>query len=61
MKEETKSTVRLMTWSEQIQWVMSHTDVEWENLYIVEEAAKASTPTMIRTTITNDKTEITYE
>lgn len=61
MKEETTSTVRPMTWSEQVQWVMSHTDVEWENLYIVEEAYKASTPTRIRTTITNGKTETTYE
>lgn len=61
MKEETKSTVRPMTWSEQMQWVMSHTDVEWENLYIVEEAAKSTTPTQIRTTTTNGITKITYE
>lgn len=61
MKEETKSTVRPMTWSEQMQWVMSHTDVEWENLYIVEEAAKATTPTQIRTTTTNGITKTTYE
>jgi hypothetical protein len=33
-----------MTWEEQVQWVMKNTDVELENLYIVEEIAKDSTP-----------------
>jgi len=35
---------REMTWEEQVQWVMKNTDVEMENLYIVEEIAKDSTP-----------------
>jgi thymidylate synthase len=35
---------RELTWKEQVQWVMKNTDVEWENLYIVEEIAKDSTP-----------------
>jgi thymidylate synthase len=36
---------RELTWEEQVQWVMKNTDVEWENLYIIEEIAKPSTPT----------------
>ena len=36
---------REMTWEERVQWVMKNTDVEWENLYIVEEVAKDTTPT----------------
>jgi thymidylate synthase len=36
---------RELTWEEQVQWVLKNTDVEWENLYIVEEIAKPSTPT----------------
>jgi thymidylate synthase len=35
---------RELTWEEQVQWVMKNTDIEWENLYIVEEIAKDSTP-----------------
>jgi len=35
---------REMTWEEQVQWVMKNTDVELENLYILEEIAKDSTP-----------------
>jgi len=35
---------RELTWEEQVKWVMKNTDVEWENLYIVEEIAKDSTP-----------------
>ena len=35
---------RELTWEEQVQWVMKNTDVEWENLYIVEEIAKETTP-----------------
>lgn len=35
---------RELTWDEHVQWVMKNTDVEWENLYIVEEIAKDSTP-----------------
>jgi len=35
---------RELTWEEQVQWVMRNTDVELENLYIVEEIAKDTTP-----------------
>jgi thymidylate synthase len=35
---------RDLTWEETVQWVMKNTDVEWENVYIVEEAAKETTP-----------------
>ena len=35
---------RELSWAEQVQWVMKNTDVELENLYIVEEIAKSSTP-----------------
>jgi thymidylate synthase len=35
---------RELTWEEQVQWVMKNTDVEWENLYIVEEISKDTTP-----------------
>ena len=35
---------RELSWEEQVQWVMKNTDVEWENLYIVEEIAKDTTP-----------------
>ena len=35
---------RELTWEEQVQWVMKNTNVELENLYIVEEIAKDSTP-----------------
>jgi len=35
---------RELTWEEQVQWVMKNTNVEWENLYIVEEIAKPTTP-----------------
>ena len=49
---------RKMTWEEQVQWVMKYTDVELENLYIVEEVAKPTTPTKIITVGYGDKTEI---
>jgi hypothetical protein len=52
---------REMTWEEQVQWVMKNTDVEWENLYIVEEIAKETTPTHIIKKIENGKTTISYE
>jgi thymidylate synthase len=39
---------REMTWEEQVQWVMKNTDVEMENLYIVEEIYKDSTPKRTR-------------
>jgi thymidylate synthase len=35
---------RELTWEEQVQWVMKNTNVEWENVYIVEEVAKPTTP-----------------
>lgn len=35
---------RELTWEEQVQWVLKNTDVELENLYIVEEIYKPSTP-----------------
>ena len=52
---------REMTWEEQVHWVMKNTDVEWENLYIVEEIAKETTPTHIVTKTENGKTTISYE
>lgn len=50
----TERETRTMTWAEQVQWVMRNTDVEWENLYIVEEIAKETTPTKVVTTTTKD-------
>jgi hypothetical protein len=50
----TETETRLMTWEEQVQWVMKYTDVEWENLYIVEEVYKDTTPTKVITTTTKD-------
>jgi len=35
---------RELSWEEQVQWVMKNTNVELENLYIVEEIAKPATP-----------------
>ena len=35
---------RELTWAEQVEWVFKNTDVEMENLYIVEEIAKPTTP-----------------
>ncbi len=35
---------RELTWEEQVHWVLKNTNVELENLYIVEEIAKPSTP-----------------
>jgi hypothetical protein len=52
---------RELTWDEQVQWVMRNTNVELENLYIVEEIAKPTTPTHIIETSINDRTVITYE
>lgn len=43
--EQAKEQIgRDMSWEEQVQWVMKNTDVEMENLYIVEEVYKDSTP-----------------
>ena len=52
---------RRMTWEEQVQWVMKNTDVEWENLYIVEEIYKDTTPTHIVTTQIGEEIITTYE
>jgi thymidylate synthase len=35
---------RELTWEEQVKWVMKNTNVELENVYIVEEVAKETTP-----------------
>ena len=50
-----------MTWEESVQWVMKNTNVEWENLYIVEEVYKKTTPNIIKTISYNNKTAIKYE
>ena len=50
-----------MTWEEQVQWVMRNTNVELENLYIVEEIAKPTTPTHVDTTQDGDEIVTTYE
>ncbi len=52
---------REMTWEEQVQWVMRNTNVELENLYIVEEIAKPTTPTHIIETLIDGRTVIEYE
>jgi hypothetical protein len=52
---------RELSWEERVQWVMKNTDVEWENLYIVEEVNKESSPTkQITITYQNEKIEV-YE
>jgi thymidylate synthase len=35
---------RELTWEQQVEWVMKNTNVELENVYIVEEVAKQTTP-----------------
>lgn len=52
---------REMTWDEQVQWVMRNTNVELENLYIVEEIAKSTTPTHIVTTQVGEEIVTSYE
>jgi hypothetical protein len=52
---------RLMTWEEKIEWVMRNTDIELENLYIVEEANKPTTPTIISIITYNGSTEKQYK
>jgi thymidylate synthase len=43
--EQAKEQIgRDYTWEEQVEWVMKNTDVEMENLYIVEEISKETTP-----------------
>jgi hypothetical protein len=53
--------IREMTWEQQVQWVMKNTDVEWENLYIVEEVAKDTTPTHMVTLQVGEEIIISYE
>jgi hypothetical protein len=50
-----------LTWEEQVQWVMKNTDVEWENLYIVEEIAKDTTPKRLLTVTYKDEKIESYE
>lgn len=52
---------RELTWEETVQWVMKYTDVELENLYIVEEAAKDTTPKNLTTVTYKNQTAATYE
>ena len=54
-------TTRSMTWEEQVHWVLRNTNVELENLYIVEEIAKDTTPNTVVTTTAKGSTVITYE
>ena len=51
---------RKLTWDEQVQWVMKNTDVEWENLYIVEEITKDTTPKLAISITYNNKTIESY-
>ena len=52
---------RQMTWEESTKWVMQNTNVEWENLYIVEEVYKSTTPNIIKTISYNNSTASKYE
>jgi hypothetical protein len=52
---------RKLTWEEQVQWVMRNTNVPLENLYIVEEVYKDTTPTHLVTTQIGEETIQTYE
>jgi thymidylate synthase len=51
---------RELTWEEQVQWVMKNTDVEMENLYIVEEIAKPSTPKRVISLMWNQRSVDTF-
>ena len=51
---------RELSWEEQVQWVMKNTDVEWENLYIVEEIAKETTPTRAISLMWNQRSVDTF-
>ena len=60
--EQTVNEVKTpMTWEEQVQWVIKYTDVELENLYIVEEVYKETTPTVKVVTTIGDKKTVRYE
>ena len=60
-KWKLKIEERDLTWEEQVQWVMKNTDVEWENLYIVEEIAKETTPKRLLTVTYKDEKIEVYE
>ena len=51
---------RELTWEEQVQWVMKNTEVEWENLYIVEEAVKETTPKRALSLMWNQRSVDTF-
>jgi len=51
---------RELTWEEQVQWVLKNTDVELENVYIVEEIAKPSTPTRAISLMWNQRSVDTF-
>ena len=52
---------RRLTWKEQVEWVLKNTGIDWENLYIVEEIIKDTTPTYELTTQVGEEVVITYE
>jgi len=56
-----KINSREMTWEETVQWVMRYTNVELENLYIVEEAHKSTTPRKIVQIEYQNETATIYE
>ena len=51
---------RELTWEEQVQWVLKNTNVELENVYIVEEIAKPSTPTRAISLMWNQRSVDTF-
>lgn len=51
---------RELSWEEKVQWVMKNTDVEMENLYIVEEVAKETTPKRAISLIWNQRSVDTF-
>jgi hypothetical protein len=61
MNELIKVEERQMAWEERVQWVMKNTDVELENLYIVEEVYKETTPTKVVTYMDGEKKITKYE
>jgi hypothetical protein len=52
---------REMTWDEKVKWVIQNVDIEWENLYVVEEISKKTTPTHIVTSQIGEEVVTTYE
>jgi len=51
---------RELTWEEQVHWVLKNTNVELENVYIVEEIAKPSTPTRAISLMWNQRSVDTF-